>query len=119
MVARVASVQGTSAEAKGGVMIREGLEANSRYAAMLLTRSNGAKMQRRISAGGPTTTTVAGGLAAPHWVKIVRSGTAFTGWTSPDGVSWTFVGAGTISMSSSVFVGLALNEYQEEHRRGE
>ena len=108
VVARVASVQNTSPEAKGGVMIRESLAANSRYAAMLLTRSYGVKMQRRMSTGGTTTNAVVGPVAAPYWVKLVRSGTTFTGWSSPDGVAWTFVGSGTVSLPSSVLVGLAL-----------
>ena len=41
IVARVASIQNTNPQAKGGVMIRESLAANSRHAAMFLTRSSG------------------------------------------------------------------------------
>jgi hypothetical protein len=39
-------------------------------------------------------------------VKLVRAGSTFTGYTSPDGVAWTQLGTATVSMSSSVTVGL-------------
>ena len=55
---------------------------------------------------------MSGGLLAslPYWVKVVRAGNSFTGYRSPDGVSWTQIGSSqTITMAQNVFVGLAVN----------
>jgi hypothetical protein len=104
----VTSIQNTNVEAKGGVMFRESLAGNSRYAATFLTRSRGVKYQRRLANGGTTTHTSGAMVAAPYWVKLVRSGTTFTGWSSPDGVTWTYLVSDTVLMPSTVFVGLAL-----------
>jgi hypothetical protein len=108
VVARVASIQNTNVEAKGGVMIRESLAANSRYAAMLLTSTRGVKFQQRSGNGGTTVHTTGAQVSAPYWVKLVRSGSTFTGWSSPDGVTWTFLTSGTAAAPSNVLVGLAL-----------
>ena len=55
------------------------------------------------SIAGPT------GLAAPYWVKLARSGSVLTGSVSANGTTWTQVGRVTISMASSVLVGLSAN----------
>ena len=49
IVARVRSLQNTSASAKAGVMIRETLAAGSANAFMLVTPSNGTAFQRRLA----------------------------------------------------------------------
>jgi hypothetical protein len=48
---------------------------------------------------------------APHWVKLVRSGNTFTAYESGDGTNWTLVGSDTISMASTVYVGLAVTSH--------
>ena len=43
----------------------------------------------------------------PYWVKLVRSGSTFTGYTSIDGVNWVQSGTSvTVSMAQNVYVGL-------------
>jgi hypothetical protein len=111
IIARVSSIQNTNGWAKGGVMIRETLAANSRHAMMVITSSNGASFQRRLATGGISTDTTVAGPFAPYWVKLVRQGTTFTGYRSLDGVTWTVVGTDTISMTTSVFVGLPVTSH--------
>ncbi len=111
IIARVASVEGTDFWAKGGVMIRETLAANSRHAMMAVTSANGAVFQRRIATGGSSSNTNGPLIAAPYWVKLVRQGTLFSGYASPDGVTWTLVGTDTITMTTSVFVGLPVTSH--------
>jgi autotransporter-associated beta strand protein len=110
IVARVASVESTGGWAKIGVMIRESVAANSRQAMVVVSPSNSVAMQYRSSTGG-SSTSIAGptGLAAPYWVKLVRSGSVLTGSVSANGTTWTQVGSVTISMASSVLVGLSAN----------
>jgi len=107
IIARVASIQNTNGWAKAGVMIRETLDANAKNAMMAATPSNGLDFQRRRTTGGGTNrNTVAG--AAPRWLKLVRSGNTFTGYQSNDGTTWTQVGSVTFSMSTNVYIGLAV-----------
>ncbi len=108
---RVASIQNTDPWAKGGVMIRETLNANSMHAMMALTPGNGLVFQRRVATGGTTTTTFGASFSAPYWVKVVRAGSTFSGYSSSDGVNWTFVGSDTVPMGSSAFVGLPVTSH--------
>ncbi|HTD68262.1 MAG TPA: PA14 domain-containing protein, partial [Candidatus Limnocylindria bacterium] len=98
VIARVVSVQGTDPWAKSGVMIRESLNADSIHALMVVTPGNGSSFQRRITTGGASGHTFPGdGVVAPYWVRLVRSGTTFTGYKSSNGSNWVEVGSDTIT----------------------
>lgn len=107
ITARVMSQDNTAGWSKVGVMIRESTAANSRHAIMAVTPGNGVAFQWRSSTGGNSTNTNSPGVAAPYWVRIRRVGNTFTGFASPDGVTWTPVGSAVIAMSATVQVGLA------------
>jgi PKD repeat protein len=111
IVARVASLQNTSPWAKAGVMIRQSLTADSIHAMMDVTPGNGAEFSRRTATGGFTNVTAQYSVAAPYWVKLVRSGNSFTGYISADGVSWTTVQSDTIAMPSAVYVGMVITSH--------
>lgn len=115
VVARVASIQNASSTAKAGVMIRERLVATSRHASMLLSADGNAILRRRLSddcnTNCDTTSTTVSSVSAPYWVKLVRSGNNFSGYRSSDGVNWQLVDSATISMGSSVYVGLAVTNH--------
>ena len=108
LVARVASLANTHPWAKAGVMFRDTLTGSGRYAMMLLTAGQGYRFQRRPTTGGSTIYTGGPNGAAPGWVKVVRTGDMFVGYSSPDGVTWTGIGAETIPMGATVYVGLAV-----------
>ena len=57
-----------------------------------------------------STSLTANKLAAPYWVRMVRAGTTFTSYSSPDGLTWTQLGTPqTISMASASYrAGLAV-----------
>jgi hypothetical protein len=111
IVARVVSMTNTNSWAKAGVMIRESLAPNSSNAMMLITPVNGLRFQRRTSTGASSTSTSGGILAAPFWVRLVRSGNTLTGFKSPDGVTWTQVGSESIPMAANIFIGLAVTSH--------
>jgi phosphatidylserine/phosphatidylglycerophosphate/cardiolipin synthase-like enzyme len=111
IVARVASIQNVNAWSKGGVMIRETLSAGSKQALMLVSAGKGAAFQRRQSTGGDSVSTPASASAPPHWVALQRRGSTIIAYESSDGSTWTAVGTDTISMASTVFVGLAVTSH--------
>jgi len=113
IIARVATLENTNAWAKAGVMIRETLDANSRYAFTMVTPGNGTRFQVRTSTGGSATTVGSGSGVAPYWVRVSRSGNTFTSAVSADGSSWTTLGSSTITMASTVYVGLALTSHND------
>ncbi len=110
IVARVASVQNTHQSAKAGVMIRESLTAGSRHATMSVTPGAGLEFLRRSATGGTTGWSGASGTA-PKWVKLTRSGNSVSGYASNDGTTWTLIGSETITMTSSVYIGLAVTSH--------
>ena len=85
LTARVTSITPTDPWAKAGVMIRESLDSGSRHAMMALTPSHGVSFQQRVTPlGASTLTTLGPSVAPPYWVRVVRSGTTFTGYVSDD-----------------------------------
>jgi hypothetical protein len=114
ITARVAMLANTNTNAKAGVMVRNTLAANSAQFSTLVTASNGINLDYRIAAGGSTAETKNSGtgLAAPYWVRVVRSGNSFSSYRSADGVTWTQIGTTqTITMDQTVFVGLAVTSH--------
>lgn len=94
-----------------GVMIRDSLNDNEPKVAVLVTATNGVSQQDRAASGGATASVVTPGLAALYWVKLVRTGSQFTGYRSPDGVSWTALSTNTVSMVPNAYIGLAVTSH--------
>jgi glucose/arabinose dehydrogenase len=112
--ARVNSVTRTNDWSKGGVMIRDGLGADARNAFMFLSGAGIPSFQWRATAGG-TSQSAHGNtpVASPLWVRLVRAGSTLTGYTSPDGSSWTQVGTTSIAFGSTVIIGLATTAHAD------
>jgi regulation of enolase protein 1 (concanavalin A-like superfamily) len=110
IIARVASLEDTNGTStRFGVMFREALTVGSRYAMMALREGNTGTSQFSSRATAGVSATTASDLVrnAPYWVRVTRVGNVFTGFTSPDGTTWTQIGTATIAMPSLVYVGLA------------
>jgi RHS repeat-associated protein len=106
IVARVASGSGPLVQA--GVMIRQTLDASSANAYMAYDQSYGDFFSRTTS-GGSTSEQGGYSVAFPYWVKLVRSGSTFTGYGSTDGVNWGQIGTQTITMVQNVYIGMAIS----------
>src|SRR5439155_20275855 len=99
--------------AQAGLLLRETLTAGFKYVAVLITRSPGISFQRRTATNGTTANTAATGaqLVVPYWLKLTRTGNSLASSYSSDGVTWTSAGSATVTMGSSVFMGLAVTSH--------
>lgn len=114
IVAQVVSQTATDGWAKAGLMIRETLDSNSKHAMVIITPSNGSSFQYRTAAGGASShETPSNGLTVPCWLKLVRLGDLIKGYSSADGSNWTLISSGTLSMSSSVYIGLCVTAHND------
>src|SRR5215831_3899981 len=100
------TVPGLTAWAKAGIIIKQSTHQGSAYAAMMVTGSNGVRMQYNYTgdiAGMP------GRASAAHarWLRLTRSGDTITGYESADGTHWTQVGTVRLAgLPSTVQVGM-------------
>jgi len=108
--ARVTSQTNTNVWAKAGVMMRNGTAANAANVTMEITAGNGFYSQSRTTAGGASTNNAGPALntAPNNWVRITRCGTLFTTYASADGTTWTQIGQATVTMGSTINIGLAV-----------
>jgi len=127
VIARVDSVEQTDNWAKAGVMIRETLDAGSKYAAVYITptnadgtATNGCRFQARsdtdVSAASDSSiaTDAQKAIIAPYWVKLERDVAGnFRGYYSANGSTWIQMSWNpqSIPMGSNVYIGLALTSH--------
>src|SRR4029077_20497571 len=106
IVARVVSISPTSATP--GIMIRDSLNSNAMSAFGAYFASN-AYLNYRTTTGSSTSQSSATAGPLPYWLKLSRSGSTVSAFTSADGVNWMPIGnSQTINMGQNVYIGLAL-----------
>ena len=92
--------------AKAGVIVKDGLEQGSAYAALMVTGDHGVRMQHNYThdvAGSPSGVS----SQSPRWLSLTRSGDTITGYESADGEQWTRVGTARLAgLPETVQVGL-------------
>jgi regulation of enolase protein 1 (concanavalin A-like superfamily) len=111
ITARVASLSGTQAWTKIGVMIRAGTAPDAAHAFMVVSRDKGLAFQYRPVTGGTSLHISGGSGTAPRWVRLTRAGNVITAFASTDGAAWTAVGSATFTMPGSVLAGLAAHSH--------
>jgi endoglucanase Acf2 len=112
IITRIPSLTNTNPNAKAGLMFRETLTAGSKHAFIEFSPNNTIELLSRNVTGGTTAASILPNLVLPQWVKLVKVGNVFTGFYSANGTTWIQVGGPvTIPMSSSVFVGMAVNSH--------
>ena len=81
-------VAGVQPWSKTGLMIKASTAQGAAYAAIMVTGSNGVRMQWNFTgdAAGLGGTASA---ASPRWLRLVRSGGTVAGYDSCDGTPWT------------------------------
>jgi hypothetical protein len=114
ITAQVASITNTHEWTKAGVMVRESLAPNSRFALMCVTPGMGAAFHYRTTTGAYAAPKNSGDLTtkAPYWVKVKRTGATVQGYLSADGANWTLHNSVTLTnLAATVYVGLALTSH--------
>jgi len=129
MVARVVEIgAGTDGWARGGVMIRETLEPDSKHVTITITAGEGGGKEFlcRPSTGGSSFSSYGGtSVSPPMWLRVVREGNLFTGYYSEDGANWEQQSDSTviegdlttnpveIEMAADVYIGLCFTSHIE------
>ncbi len=110
IIARVESIEYTDSWAKSGVMIRETLAEDAKFAFMFNTAGWGCSFRARFGTGALAEHTQGVGYWFPtaYWVKLTRSGNTFSGYASFDGLNWSLVERVVIDMDENVYIGLAV-----------
>jgi regulation of enolase protein 1 (concanavalin A-like superfamily) len=116
---KVESLTNTNVWAKAGVMIRDSLDAGSQMAYMIESFSSGVSFGWRQNMGLACGSATQAGVVAPQWVKLTRTGNAFTAQYSADGKTWTDIKdattgqvvSTTIGMGASVYIGLCVTSH--------
>ncbi len=110
IVARFDSLTG-GATSQAGLMIRETLDesATNVFLTVLKNTSTYLYLYDRTSPGTSEANPISASLnTVPMWLKLVRSGSTFSAYTSPDGVNWTQFGSNiAITMAQNAYIGIA------------
>jgi hypothetical protein len=117
LIARVTGLTNSDGSAAASAMFRETTAAGSVEAniQVMPVGGSGGRFSHRPTTGATTTHAPFGGLAPTSWLKLVRSGNTFIGSTAPDSAgtpgTWTQRGTQSITMASTVLVGLATSAH--------
>nr|WP_194895430.1 NEW3 domain-containing protein [Catenulispora pinisilvae] len=122
-VVEVTSQADTSVWAKAGIMVRDditGAGSSPGYLVLAVTPGNGYVLQWDSTGSGQLDSNSApsnsglGTAAYPSWLKLVRSGSTFTGYYSTDDVTWTQVGTATVpSVNATQDVGTFMTAHND------
>jgi len=109
ITARVLEMTPSHPWAKAGIMFREGLDPEARFAFVALTPAHGLHLFARTGdVEEVAQKTGPGRAAAPSRIRLVRKGDSFRAYHSPDGISWNQFAALSVPLSCSAYVGLAV-----------
>ncbi|MHA4811030.1 discoidin domain-containing protein [Flavitalea flava] len=114
VTARVDSLDKVNVFNKAGVMFRESTDSGARNAFIAYTSGNGITFQYRSTSAGPSNNINITGYALPYYVKLIKAGTRYSGYISPDSVTWKQIGA-TVDLGFgagvSCYAGLAATSH--------
>ena len=110
---RVQELRFADVWARAGLMARENLGTDSRFAAVFATPTlAGSFFQYRTNQGGLTATAGSYPASFPNmWLRLQRAGDVFRGFASQDGENWAQLGSVTMSVSNRLYLGLAASSH--------
>ncbi|HUR44287.1 MAG TPA: lamin tail domain-containing protein, partial [Candidatus Saccharimonadales bacterium] len=108
---RVASLSLVDPFSRAGLVARESLASNSVFAAAFATPTlSGSFFESRANTGAASSRS--GNFPANYpnsWLRLKRVGNVFSGYASYDGSNWVSLGTATLSLPSSVYLGIAVS----------
>ena len=107
ITAQVTSLPTSGSEA--GVMFRNDTTAGAANVNVVVIANQGVSFQWRSTNGAQMANTVIGGISAPVWLQLNRSGDNYSGYYSADGSNWVLIGTQQIFLNGSVLAGLAVS----------
>jgi hypothetical protein len=111
IIATVETQDASNPNNKAGIMIRANTNPDAPFAFIGLTSGNGAVFESRNGTGSTAVASLAGGITSPYWIKLVKNGSSYSGFISPDGNTWTQVGTSIdagFGSGTNVFAGFAV-----------
>ena len=101
----IARVAGVASGGWAGVTLRESLAPGSKKVALKTQLSNMIRREIRTATNAPVNLL---NINRPThvWLRLVRNGSSFTGYTSANGSAWDFAFTATVSMSGCIYAGL-------------
>jgi F5/8 type C domain/Secretion system C-terminal sorting domain len=99
------------AGSQAGVMMRDSVSDTSPFAYIAIKAGSGAQfIYRSLSGGNVTIVQGNAALKAPIYLRLSKSGTVYTAYTSPSGVgNWTLIGSANLGFGgNTVYPGLAV-----------
>ncbi|QUQ67394.1 alpha-galactosidase [Kutzneria sp. CA-103260] len=104
-VVRIDSQDNSNVWAKAGIMVRNDIgDANGGKGFVILAETPGNGFLLDWDSDGDGLLDQQASVASavyPAWLKLVRSGTTFSGYYSVDGTNWTLVGTGTVPSAAA------------------
>lgn len=111
ITAQVTGITGTSF-GWAGLVMRENNNAGAKKIQLMTNRnSNICRREARYTTNGQAYPQQSSAINR-FWLRLVRQGNQFSGYTSSNGVQWHFVMAATISMADCIQIGLVATNYQ-------
>ena len=107
IAAQVTSLPTSGSEA--GVMFRNDTTAGAANVNVMVIANQGVSFQWRSASGAQMDNTVVGGISAPVWLQLNRSGDYYSGYYSADGSNWVLIGTQQIFLNGAVLAGLAVS----------
>jgi regulation of enolase protein 1 (concanavalin A-like superfamily) len=110
---RVEGLDFTDLFAKAGLMARETLAADGRFAAAFATPTlAGCFFECRTNTGWLTASSGSFPASYPSmWLRLQRMGNVFTGFASQDSANWTTLGSVSMALSNRLYLGFALTSH--------
>ena len=90
----------------GGIMIRDEIDARSRYLGIFSSRGQLVVIRRDRPSALPSMSAVPG-VQLPCWVRLARLNGRLVASTSPDGAAWTPVAVDPMTVMGTVYVGMS------------
>jgi regulation of enolase protein 1 (concanavalin A-like superfamily) len=114
MAVRVNALTYVNDFTQAGLMARDGTAANARNFMVKYRARADARVTYRTTTGGATVGAGTGAVKVPNaWLRLQRTGNTFVGYASSNGTSWTEVARVTMSLPTTLQIGVAVCSRQQ------